>query len=248
MLLSNRSTPHVTTSTALPCNLALRHFVLMTSSHKRSWIGLLVLCAVSSVSVSRFDRCRFGNPTSYSCRCDRHTSSAMNSSSPFSTMFVVIALVTTVDPPIFSLSRLIIAPTPVLGAIANLMTLANSFVTIIVFMTSYCVSRPLHLPVTELPWLSLTRSLDVGRNALRLPSSSRLTHSFSLTLILSHLSMSLHLSLYSRRRIFTRFLISTLVFFIILVVFILELSFPYFSACMFFTDCSRIFKVMYDHG
>ena len=66
-------------------------------------------------------------------------------------MFVVIALVTAADPPTLSLSQLIIAPTPVLGAIANLMTLANSFVTIIVFMTSYCVSRPLHLPVTELP-------------------------------------------------------------------------------------------------
>ena len=207
-----------------------------------------MLCEVSSVSVTRFDRCRFDNPTSYfvgAIGTPRQQWAACHLSPRCSSLSRSWRLLIQWHSLSLNSSSL---PLQCSVRSRTWRLSANSFASITVLMTPYYVSRLLHLSFIELPWLSLTRSLDVGRNALRLPSSSRLTHSFSLTLILSHLPMFLHLSLYSRRRIFTRFLISTLVFFIFLVVFILELSFPYFSACMSFTDCSRIFKVMYDHG
>ena len=48
--------------------------------------------------------CCLGHPTSYFCRCDRHTSSALSDLSSLSKLFVTIVFVTTADTTTLSLS------------------------------------------------------------------------------------------------------------------------------------------------
>ena len=52
---------------------------------------------------SSFSCCCLGHPTSYFCRCNRHTSSVLSDSSPFSKLFVTTVFVTTADTTTLSL-------------------------------------------------------------------------------------------------------------------------------------------------
>ena len=152
-LFSNRSELH--TPTASPLNFALLHCMLTTIFRRRSWIGLLVLCEVSSVSVSRLlffvDRYCLGNPMSYFCRCDRHASSVVSDSSLSSKLFVTTVFVMTADTTTLSLST----PSLIVQQLTSVRSDSSS-----------------------------TRFPAVGRSTLRVLPPPRLIHSFSSTLIL----------------------------------------------------------------
>ena len=103
---SNRPARHVIARIGFRAISELLLSALTTSCRRRSWIGLPMLCVASLVSVLRhfFWSLLPWSSNVVFCRCDRHTSSAVSDSPPFSTMSVTIMLVTTADSITLSLS------------------------------------------------------------------------------------------------------------------------------------------------